>query len=97
MDSSIFRSMSYGVYITTSVDDGRPVGCITNSNTQITATPATVSVSVNHNNHTTACIEKSGLLALRRAGIPTSSMAWTTRGRRASRLCRRAAATWSAA
>ena len=61
MDSSIFRSMSYGVYITTSVDDGRPVGCITNSNTQITATPATVSVSVNHNNHTTACIEKSWL------------------------------------
>ena len=63
MDQMVFRSMSYEVYITTSVDDGRPVGCITNSNTQITSSPATVSVSVNHNNHTTACIERSGLFA----------------------------------
>lgn len=63
MDHSIFRSMTYGVYITTSVDGGRPVGCITNSNTQITSSPATVSVSVNHGNYTNACIEKSGMFA----------------------------------
>lgn len=61
MNQQVFRSMSYGVYITTSVDNGRPVGCITNSNTQITSAPATVSVSVNHDNYTTACIRKSGM------------------------------------
>lgn len=63
MDKNVFRSMTYGVYITTSTDDGRPVGCITNSNTQITSSPATVSVSVNHDNYTASCIEKSGMFA----------------------------------
>lgn len=63
MDKNVFRSMTYGVYITTSVDDGRPVGCITNSNTQITSSPAMVSVSVNHGNYTASCIEKSGVFA----------------------------------
>ena len=53
--------MSYVVYITTSVDAGRPVGCVSNSNTQITSSPATFSVSLNHDNYTTECIRRSGL------------------------------------
>ena len=61
MDKNAFRSMSYGVYITTSVDNGRPVGCVSNSNTQITSSPATFSVSLNHDNYTTECIRRSGL------------------------------------
>lgn len=61
MNNKAFFSMSYGVYATTSVDGGKPVGCITNSNTQITSSPATISVSVNHDNYTAKCIEKSGL------------------------------------
>lgn len=63
MNKKAFFSMSYGVYVTTSLsaDSGKPVGCITNSNTQITSSPATVSVSVNHDNYTSECIEKSGL------------------------------------
>lgn len=61
MDPKAFYSMSYGVYVTTSTDNGKPVGCITNSNTQITASPASVSVSVNHDNYTAKCIEKSGM------------------------------------
>ena len=61
MDKQVFRDMSYGVYITTSVDAGRPVGCVSNSNTQITSSPATFSVSLNHDNYTTECIRRSGL------------------------------------
>lgn len=61
MNKKAFFSMSYGVYVTTSLSDGKPVGCITNSNTQITSSPTTVSVSVNHDNYTASCIEKSGL------------------------------------
>lgn len=61
MNKKAFYNMSYGVYVTTSADNGKPVGCITNSNTQITSSPATVSVSVNHDNYTAECIEKSGL------------------------------------
>lgn len=63
MDKNAFRSMSYGVYITTSVDNGRPVGCVSNSNTQITSSPATVSVSLNHDNYTTDCIRRCGMFA----------------------------------
>lgn len=63
MDNQFFRSMSYGVYITTSYEGGRAAGCITNSNTQITASPATVCVSVNHDNFTNQCIARSGKFA----------------------------------
>ena len=50
MNTMIFRDMSYGVYVTTSMDGNRPVGCITNSIMQITSDPATIAVSVNHDN-----------------------------------------------
>lgn len=63
MDKQVFRNMSYGVYITTTVDEGRPVGCISNSNTQITSTPATFSVSLNHDNYTTECIRRCRMFA----------------------------------
>lgn len=63
MDKNIFRNMSYGVYITTTVDEGRPVGCISNSNTQITSSPATFSVSLNHDNYTTECIRRCRMFA----------------------------------
>lgn len=63
MNKQVFRDMSYGVYITTSYADGRAAGCITNSNTQITSSPATFSVSVNHANATRDAILKSGMFA----------------------------------
>ena len=63
MDTKVFRSMSYGVYVTTSLDGDKPVGCITNSIMQITSQPATVAVSVNHDNYTNGCIERSGKFA----------------------------------
>lgn len=63
MDTKIFRSMSYGVYIVTTLDGGRPVGCIANSIMQITSSPATVAVSINHDNYTNACMEREGRFA----------------------------------
>lgn len=63
MNTKIFRDMSYGVYVTTALDGDRPVGCITNSIMQITSEPATIAVSVNHNNYTNGCIEKTGKFA----------------------------------
>ena len=61
MDSNIFRKMSYGVYILTTMDGERPTGCVANSVMQITSKPATIAVSVNHDNFTNECIDKSGL------------------------------------
>lgn len=60
MDTAIFRSMSYGVYIVSTMDGTRPTGCIANSIMQITSSPATVAVSINHDNYTNGCIEKTG-------------------------------------
>ena len=55
--------MFYGVYIVSSLDGERPTGCIANSIMQITSSPATVAVSVNHDNYTNGCIEKTGKFA----------------------------------
>lgn len=63
MNTNIFRKMSYGVYIVSSLDGDRPTGCIANSIMQITSSPATVAVSVNHDNYTNGCIEKTGKFA----------------------------------
>ncbi len=63
MDSKIFRSMSYGVYVAGTMDGERPTGCIVNSVMQITSQPATVAISVNHDNYTNGCIAQSGLFS----------------------------------
>ena len=64
MNKSAFYNLSYGVYICTTWDEGRPTGCIANSAMQITSEPATVAVSINHDNYTHACIENCGYFAL---------------------------------
>lgn len=63
IENTTFIDMSYGVYVTTSMDGDKPVGCVSNSNVQVTSNPAMVSVSLNHNNYTTECIKKSGKFA----------------------------------
>lgn len=63
MDTNILRSLSYGVYVIGSLDEGRNVGCVANSLMQITSSPATVAVSVNHDNFTNSCIQKSGMFS----------------------------------
>lgn len=63
MNTDIFRNMSYGVYIVSTMDGERPTGCIANSIMQITSSPATIAVSINHDNYTNGCIEKSGKFA----------------------------------
>ena len=63
MNANIFRSMSYGVYVVSTVDHGRPTGCIANSIMQITSSPATIAVSINHDNYTNGCISASGKFA----------------------------------
>ena len=63
MDKIIFRKMSYGVYVLTTMDGNRPTGCVANSIMQITSQPATIAVSVNHDNYTNGCIDRSGVFA----------------------------------
>lgn len=64
MNVMAFRSMSYGVYVVSTWDNGRATGCVANSAMQITSDPATIAVSINHNNYTNKCITESGHFAL---------------------------------
>lgn len=63
MDQKIFTKMSYGVYVVSTMDEERPVGCIANSIMQVTVEPGTVAVSMNHDNYTNACMKKHGMFA----------------------------------
>ena len=64
INKTAFFNLSYGVYIVSTVDGQRPTGCVANSVMQITSEPATVAVSMNHNNYTNSCIQESGMFAV---------------------------------
>lgn len=64
MNPNAFRKLSYGVYIISTWDNGRPTGCTANSAMQITSDPATIAISINHNNYTNQCISKLGKFAV---------------------------------
>lgn len=64
MNNTALFKLSYGVYVVTSWKDGNPVGCIANSAMQITSDPATIALSMNHNNATHDAILKSGKFAI---------------------------------
>ena len=64
INKNAFRNMSYGVYVVSTLDGERPTGCVANSAMQITSEPATIAVSINHDNYTNACIKKTEKFAI---------------------------------
>ncbi|MDE7332601.1 MAG: flavin reductase [Lachnospiraceae bacterium] len=64
MNQNAFHKLSYGVYVVSTWDNGRPTGCTANSAMQITSSPATIAVSINHNNYTNQCISETGKFAI---------------------------------
>ena len=64
MDNTALFNLSYGVYVITTWGEGKATGCTANSAMQITATPATIAVSINHDNYTNKCIQESGRFAI---------------------------------
>lgn len=64
MDKTAFYNLSYGVYLCTTWDEGRPVGCVANSAMQITSKSETIAVSINRLNYTHKCIEDCGFFAI---------------------------------
>lgn len=61
MNKNILKNLSYGVYSVSTLDDKRAVGCIANSIMQVTYD--TIAVSINHDNYTHECMEKTGRFA----------------------------------
>ncbi len=64
MNKNAFWKLSYGVYVISTWDNGRPTGCTANSAMQITSEPATIAISINHNNYTNRCIQETGRFAI---------------------------------
>jgi len=64
MNKSAFHNLSYGVYIISTWDKGRPTGCVANSAMQITSEPPTIALSLNHDNYTNQCIQDSGFFSI---------------------------------
>lgn len=64
MNKNAFRQLSYGVYIVSTWDKGRATGCTANSAMQITSDPATIAISINHDNYTNQCIQENGKFAI---------------------------------
>ena len=64
MNTNAFRKLSYGVYVVSTWGSGKATGCTANSAMQITSSPATIAVSINHNNYTNQCIQDTGRFAI---------------------------------
>ena len=87
MNPFVFRNLSYGVYVVSTVDNGvkKYTGCIANSVMQVTSAPATVAVSINHDNYTNKCIKESGIFAVSILGEKTRPKIIGTLGFRSGR------------
>ena len=59
MDITTLFNLSYGLYIIGAKDGERNVGCVVNTVTQSTSNPVTLTVCINKNNFTNACIKKT--------------------------------------
>ncbi|GHU42913.1 high molecular weight rubredoxin [Clostridia bacterium] len=92
MNTTAFFDMSYGVYIVTSLDHGRPVGCVANSIMQITSDPATIALSLNHDNYTHSCVAETGQFAFSILSENTSPEGIRTFGFQSSRTTNKFAA-----
>lgn len=64
METNVLHFISYGMYIVSSVKDGKFNGQIANSLMQITNSPVTIAVSINKNTLTHEYMEKSGIFTV---------------------------------
>ena len=67
MDNNVLKNLSYGVYIVSTACGGKSTGCVANSLMQITND--TIAVSINHNNFTNECINKSKKFVISILGV----------------------------
>ena len=57
MDKTALFNLSYGLYIIGTKDGQREVGCVVNTVTQATSSPITLTVCINKDNYTNACVK----------------------------------------
>lgn len=61
-NKAVLWNLSYGVYVVSSMDNTRPIGCVANSIMQLTHD--CVAVSLNHQNYTNEIVKRTKKLAI---------------------------------
>ena len=61
-NKAVLWNLSYGVYVVSSMDNNRPIGCIANSIMQLTHD--CIAISLNHQNYTNKMIKENKKLAI---------------------------------
>lgn len=90
MDKFTFTKLSYGVYVVTSwAEGGIATGCTANSAMQVTSSPATIAVSINHDNFTNECIKSAGRFAINILGENSDPSIIGAFGFRSGRDCKK--------
>lgn len=64
IDNNVFRDISYGLYIVSTKYNGRNVGCVINTLSQVTSENPIISFSVNKNNYTNEAIKSCKKFAI---------------------------------
>ena len=64
MDIKTLRNLSCGLYIISAKDGEKSAGCVVNTVTQVTSKPVTLTVCINKDNYTNACIKKTKAFAV---------------------------------
>lgn len=64
MDHAILRNLSYGMYAIGVKDENKGSACIVNTVFQITASPKQIALSMNRDNYSHSCIEKTGMFTV---------------------------------
>lgn len=64
MNDNVYWKLSYGVYVISTIGNGKPTGCVANCAMQVTVTPATIAVSINHDNYTNSSMNEFGYFAI---------------------------------
>ena len=64
IDNNVFRDVSYGLYIISTKYNGKNVGCVINTLSQVTSENPVVSFSINKNNYTNEAIKNSKKFAV---------------------------------
>lgn len=87
IDINALFSISYGMFIVTTMEDNKPVGCAINVCSQVTSEPIKIAVCLNKKSYTCHAIDKSGTAAIAVLSKNASSMLIGGFGYRSSADC----------
>lgn len=87
MDITVLFKLTYGLYVVSTMDGARPVGCIINTCFQVTSQNPILAISLNKNNYTLEALRRTKRFALSILAEDTDASIIGSFGFRSSRDC----------